>query len=51
MLVNIRERENVFKALYDENPDCDLAKLPKYQYNLLSLTGQQFTQGTQAPLC
>ena len=29
MLVNIRERENVLKALYNENPDCDLAKLPK----------------------
>lgn len=29
MVVNIRERENVFKALLNENPDCDLAKLPK----------------------
>lgn len=29
MFVNIRERENAFKALQNENPDCDLAKLPK----------------------
>lgn len=29
MIVNIRERENAFKALQNENPDCDLAKLPK----------------------
>lgn len=29
MIVNIRERENVFKALQNENPDCDLSKLSK----------------------